>query len=500
MLTFHLMSRESMPKMSGFIPRGRFLKARTHRNCEFPAGPFGRGVQIDAVTLLTVFSIFLWLIPQQWVVPGGGAIARPAILVGVGIASVYVAMRFIPSLVPTGRNPVAFGLWVYGLIVMVSFGLSYNRDQIPAEVAAGRRAIIFTIAIVGVGLMTSGSISSQERLEVLLRRIVTLASIVAVLALLQFYVGLDLPARIKIPGLELHGVFLTRSRPRNGLTRTTGTAAHAIELAVVMAMVLPLALHYALHERNRTRRRFFWLSVILIAATVPTTVSRSGVLAVTVSVGLLSLTWSWYVLRRMSIAGVFAVLFSRLTTPALLRTIKGLFIGLGSDRSIIDRTSDYNTAFAFISQRPLFGRGVGTWSAGPYILLDNQMLLSLLEIGWVGVIGISIMYILGASAARSVRIHSGNDVTKHLGQALFGSILAGFVSLFFVDAFFYEIYMGTTAILIGAAGALKRMISESSTRLEAVPYSCEVNILSRRLCVDAKPRWWALALRDDMKH
>ncbi|RME29141.1 MAG: O-antigen ligase domain-containing protein [Deltaproteobacteria bacterium] len=450
-------------------------------------------LRADIVSLLTLFAVTLWLIPQQWVLPGGGAIARPAIVVGLALGFVYVAARFVPPLVPPGRNPVAIGLWSYGVVVVVSFGLSFNRDLTATESAAGQRELVLTAAMVGVGLAASAGIADRRRLEILLRRLVGLAAIVAVLALLQFYAGVDLPARVRFPGLALNGE-LVRSRPRSGFVRATGTTAHAIELGVVMAMMLPLALHYALHGSTPVQRRRHWIAAGLIAATVPTTISRSGIVALGVALAVQASVWSLPLLRRMAALAVGGVAVLYALRPTLPGSLLALFRGLESDTSITARTSDYDVAFDFVAQRPWFGRGAGTWGSDNYRLLDNQMLLSLLEIGWVGVIAITLMYLGGAAVARQIRIAAPDDPTRHLGQTLAAMIVAAFTALFFVNGFFYEIYFGTTVLVIGVAGALWRLMRDQGADAVAVARARERGFLARRLRVDSGPPWWQRAL------
>ncbi len=450
--------------------------------------------RVDAVSLLSIFLAALWLIPQEWVLPGGGAVARPAILIGTSIAVLYAGSRLLPALVPSGRNNVAFGFWAYVWIVAVSFAMSSNRDQFSEELTGGQRELILTIAMVGVGLMVSSSISSRQRLETLLKRLVGLAGIVAVLAVLEFYAGIDIVARVKYPGLELNDGVLPRGSPRSGFSRALATTAHPIELGVVMAMMLPLALHYAFHEADRRQRHFFWASAGAIAATLPTTLTRSSVVAVVISLGTLASIWSRKLLLRMFLVGAIVTAAIKATSPILLGSVLSLFKSLDTDTSISGRTNDYNQVFDFVSQRPLLGRGAGTWGSDTYLLLDNQMLLSLLEIGWIGVTAVSVMYLSGAFVARTVSLEAPDSATKHLAQAIMGSILSAYAILFFVNGFFYEIYFGTTVVLIGSAGALRRLTRDQSAPQRPTDRPHEQGLLARRFSSGGRPRWWKLAL------
>ncbi|MEQ8841237.1 MAG: O-antigen ligase family protein [Acidimicrobiales bacterium] len=461
--------------------------------------PPRRWWHFDVLTIVTIWMGLLFLIPQQWVLPGAGSIARPSIVVGLGACLLYTVSRFVPAMVPRGRNPVAVGLWSYGVVVFMSHMLSFNRDLENHEVTAGQREVVMTASMIGIALLISASIENREDLEKILRRMVFFGAVVATTALLQFYFAWDLVAEIRFPGLNLSGGELARSRARSGFDRATGTTAHAIELGILMAMILPVALHYALHEPNRKRARFYWAAVFLIGATLPATVSRSAILAIFISLGILVSVWSRRQLIHGAVVGFVGLCVIYVSSPTLLGSVLSLFRGLDEDTSITARTDDYEIAFDYIAERPFFGRGAGTWGSDTYLLLDNQMLLSLLEIGWIGVLVLSFMFLLGVVVARNIRNLARDDTTKHLGQVLFGSILAGFVSNFFVNGLYYQIYVGTSFVLIGAAGALHRMMNVQMPAPEVEALAQQRGLLSRRHRIKGKPRWWTVAVADDVR-
>jgi len=447
----------------------------------------------DGATVLTLWLVATFAIPQGFVFPGGGAIARPAVLVGVIGAFAYALSRLSPAMVPHGRNPVALGLYAYFTVIVMSVALSYNRDLFPHEINGGYRQVIYNGSMLGVALVAA-SMQDRSRLELVLKRMVVCGGGLALIALLQFYAGFDLLEYVRYPGLVIHGDELLQSGVRSGFTRSTSTAAHAIELSVVMAMLLPFALHYALHEPNRVVARWYWLSAGLMAATLPTTVSRSAVVAVGISLGSLVMVWSGRQLVRAVVSGAVLTAIIYASRPTLLGSILALFRNAGTDDSIAGRTDDYDFAFAFVAERPIFGRGAGTWGAYTNLLLDNQFLLSLLEIGWLGVLVMSGMYALALISAREIRFRAPDDPTRHLGQVLFGSLLAGVVTLFFVDGFYYAMHTGLLFLFIGTIGGLFRLMRAQSAPDDVIEIAAQRQLLSPRLTVDAGPRWWVLAM------
>ena len=57
------------------------------------------------------------------------------------------------------------------------------------------------------------------------------------------------------------------------------------------------------------------------------------------------------------------------------------------------RLADYPRIVALFEQKPLFGRGVGTFLPEKFFFVDNQYLLSLAEIGLLGVFALLNLYL-----------------------------------------------------------------------------------------------------------
>ena len=59
---------------------------------------------------------------------------------------------------------------------------------------------------------------------------------------------------------------------------------------------------------------------------------------------------------------------------------------MGTDDSVQGRTHDYGNAFEEIAKHLWLGRGLGTWYAPKHQVFDNQYLLSLVEVGVLGMV------------------------------------------------------------------------------------------------------------------
>ena len=409
-----------------------------------------------------VWLVLLMVLPQRWVLPGVGAAGRPSVVFGLGLLAWYLASHVYPRSEPLPRRWVTGGVLAYLTAVLLSHALSFNRPLANHELTAGERELLVTLSMVGVALIASVGLPNRAAVDRVLRLFTILVAATALVAMLQFYVGFDLPARIRPPLLEINGGELVRSRERGSFARATGLTDHAIELGVLLAMSLPLALHQFLHASDRRLRQLSTVVVVVIAAAIPLSVSRSG--AVGLAVGLLVLAVVWNLRQQVMFAcAAVALLFVvRASAPSLIGTIRSLFVGLEDDTSISARTGDYEVAWAYAARHPWFGRGAGTFGSDTFRLLDNQMLKSLIEIGRVGIAAIVAMFAIAMVAARAIRTRATTDETRHLGQTLLAMLAVAFVSLFFADLFFYGMFTGAVFLTIGVVGAMTRLRAEGA--------------------------------------
>ncbi|MBN2624547.1 MAG: O-antigen ligase family protein, partial [Acidimicrobiales bacterium] len=275
----------------------------------------------------------------------------------------------------------------------------------------------------------------------------------AVVGFLQFRAGIDLAGLADhIPGLQGNAE-LVSIQDREGFRRPAGTATHPIEFGCVIALVLPLAVHLARFDGDRpwTRR---WLPVAALAMGVPVAVSRSAVLgAVVVAVVVFAGMDPKDRPRALGAAAAFVVAVYA-TTPGLLGAIRNLFVHAGSDTSITHRTSDYDVVADYVRASPWLGRGPGTFLSNDYIVLDNQYLLSAVEIGLVGAAIVVAYLVATAFLGRGARLRTADPAVRDLGQALAATGLAAVVTAFTFDAFSFLMYAGLVPLGLGIAGAL----------------------------------------------
>ena len=424
--------------------------------------PAGR--RVNAVTILTVWVVLLMGIPATLVVAPLGAVG-PATIFAAVVLVFYLVTWLHPALAPAkGRQPVRAAALLLTCAVIGTY-VSANRHIMPGLERNGiDRGIILICGWLGVLIMASDGIPTMERLKKLLGRVVIGATAMAILGITQFFTGLDATQYIVIPGLKEQSLN-TDLLSRNGLNRPSATAAHPLEFAAVLAMVLPIAINRARFAPPGLRLRR-WLQVGLIGAALPMTVSRSAVLAILAVAFVLLPTWPKierriaYVVMALGVAGLWFLV------PGLIGTFRTLFATLTGDTSTTSRTSAFSTAMPYISQHPWFGHGFGTFFPATYFFTDDQYLLSLIEIGVVGLLALLALFVTGLVTAQRVRRATNDPEMRDLGQCLTATIAVAMVAFGTFDALSFNMAAGLTFLFLGCTGAALRLLKAQGAQAD----------------------------------
>jgi O-antigen ligase len=414
-----------------------------------------RLVRIDPVSVLTAFLIMLFVLPARFVVGPLGAAGAPTALVATLLLVWYLLSTLSPRWTPLhGRQPVRLVVLFLGLSVLCSYVAAMTRPISGDELNVADLGLILMAGWAGIALVTADGVASMDRLEALRSRIVLGASFVALVAMIQFFSGVEISQYLALPGLTENGIGVVFER--DGFFRPSGTANHPIELGMVLAAVLPLALHGALFAEPRLRRRR-WVMVGLIGAVLPMSVSRSAILGLFIVLLVLLPTWpaAWR-LRAVLVAG-FGLIVMRFLVPGLVGTILNLVTLIGEDESSTTRTDDYDAVIRGVAERPLFGQGFATYLPHLYRVIDNQYLMSALETGVVGVAALLAFLLAGWSLARRARRAATDEPTRHLAQCLAASMAVAAFGFGTFDAFSFPMITDVMFLILGCCGALWRL-------------------------------------------
>jgi len=412
----------------------------------------------DATTVLSLALTALFCIHQRFVIEPLGAAGTPAILLGFGCFVWWLATRVNGSSLGLGYNPVRIGLFILLSAMLVAYAAGFARPIVPDEVSNSDRTLLTWLGYSGFLLLCADGVTSLKRLDVLLRRLVWGGAYMSLVALFQFFVHFDLAQLLKPPGLTgLDSAFLDKNLLERGdFTRVTGTALHPIEFSVVVAALLPLALHFAFHDKHRGVLAR-WVPVALMGFGMPLAISRSGFLGLGVA-ALCFLPAVPTTRRLQAVAvGVGAAGLMTVAVPGLLGTVKGFFLAVDVDTSVSARTKDYLYLNTYFSERPITGRGFGTFLPKLYDVFDNQYLLTAIEAGALGVAALFLFFFSGLATARVIRKRSTVPATRSLAQALFAGIAAHVVTFATYDALVFPTTGMSLFLIIGAVGALWRL-------------------------------------------
>jgi O-antigen ligase len=226
---------------------------------------------------------------------------------------------------------------------------------------------------------------------------------------------------------------------------------------MILTVILPIALHRAFAAQGGSARRRAWLMAALIGVGIPLSISRSAVVAIVMAA--IVLLPGWPVGRRwatIKVLPVFLVLI-RLLAPGTLGTLKSGLLGIANDPSVRGRTEDYAVVGRFISEGPFFGRGFATFLPDRYVLLDNQYIGVVVELGFVGLAVVVALFLSGLTMALVLRGRGTDDGTCDLALSLAASVAAAAAGMATFDALGFASITGLTFLVFGCIGALWRL-------------------------------------------
>jgi O-antigen ligase len=429
-------------------------------------------IRNHAVPLLQVFAVALMVFPSDEVIKTIGADGYPAALVGYFALLAWVAATLFGLHNPLDyRYPVRIALCALWLSSLASYALM-NRGMLSSTQLLGADRWLMQLACVsGVILVAAECLRSIEDIRRVLRALTWGGAFCGIVAALQFRLSLDITPDLRrlLPGFSLNQAAAVNAviGSRGELNRVFGTAVDPIELGVVAGMLLPLAIYLAMHDVGRPIWRR-WLPVVCIAFAIPASVSRSAILAVGISLGVLIVLLPPY--RRLAalaavplaVAGVF------MTAHGLIGTLKGYFLAGTSDSSIAHRVNNYPYVEHLVHEAPWFGQGGGTYiilGVGIHIL-DNQYLTTAIELGLVGVAALTFFLLWPALAALSARRRTDDPELRDLCAALAGAALAATLCSATFDSLSFPMFVNVQALVAGLIGAVWLLVGRKP---EAAP-------------------------------
>ena len=352
--------------------------------------------------------------------------------------------------------------------MLCSYVADALRSSSHEEVMGADRGLIGLLAWVGLVVLTSGGIQDRARLDTLMRRLIVMATVVAALGYYDFFTSTNIADSINIPGLHASTTGIS-AMDRGSFTRPRSTTAQPLEFGGMLSILLPFAIQQAfdpIRAHLHLVRR--WGPVVIMAGALPLTVSRTSIIGIVLVLAVM--VGRWRPQRRWTAIGVITASVGafKMIIPGLIGTIINLFSSFlsNSDSSTQARTVKYSEILPYLTERPLFGRGFGTFTPDLYFFTDNQYMLSAAEMGACGLIALLTLYLTGIHQGGSIRRLARTESDRELGQAFFASALVALVISATFDALSFAMFAGMFFLTLGAGGrylAFVRADAEAAT-------------------------------------
>ncbi|WP_018351203.1 O-antigen ligase family protein [Longispora albida] len=415
-------------------------------------------IALSPAGLLATVVLLIFVLPARVIVPGLTSIGRPGTLLAIMLLLFWLLARVHPDLTARGRQPMRWGVAAYFLALLASYISGELRGLTVIEANNSDRTMMAAAAMLGVALLAADGLKSRRQLGLLMRTLFWCGVFMSVVGILQFALRKDITLYIQPPGLAFQAPPVGFSnRGAGGLVRVAGTVGHYIEFStLIAAVVVPLGLHYSKYAVRSLERQLIAVATVISACAIPLALSRTGIIAIAISMVVTGIAWGWQRRIVIGIASVMTMAVFSVIRPGLLGTLRALFMA-ENDPSISGRTDDYARVFPLISERPWLGRGTGTFVPELYFLLDNQWLLTLVSSGVVGVAGLVVLFSTGAGQGIAVWRKASRESDRHLAAVLVAGLASFAFSAFTFDALFFTSFVVTFGLLLGAVGALWRI-------------------------------------------
>ncbi|WP_329318714.1 O-antigen ligase family protein [Streptomyces sp. NBC_01262] len=427
--------------------------------------------RVDATAILTVYLVLAFFIPSNLALPALGGVGTPAnVFALLGLLwylATWLGGRILPA---PGTRLVRVAMCVLAVAVLMAYIADASRESSHQEVLGADRGLIGFMVWVSLVVLTSAGIQERGRLDVLMRRVVVMGTIVAAIGYYDFFSATNIADSIHIPGLQTSVAQVT-AMDRGSFTRPRSTTAQPLEFGGMLAILVPFAIHQAFDPVRRhlhvVRR---WGPVLIMAGALPLTVSRTSIIGMLLIA--LVMVPRWKPQRRWAALGLMtaSVAGFKVIIPGLIGTITTLFATFinNSDSSTQARTVKYSAIVPYLEERPLFGRGFGTFTPDLYFFTDNQYMLTLAEMGLLGLIALFTLFITGIHQGGSIRRLARTESDRELGQAFFASALVALVISATFDSLSFPMFAGMFFLTLGAGGSYLGFIRREAVAPAAV--------------------------------
>jgi polysaccharide biosynthesis protein PslJ len=419
-------------------------------------------------TLLGLIVAVILFVPVRRYTLGGG------LPFGLEPYRVLIALVFVAWLLAllvdakTRFRRTGLELPVLLLLAAIGCSLVFNPGRVTELSGTVVKGLFLFLSFVFVMYFVAGAVKRRQVLDGMVMLLVVGGTLIALSAVAEWRTGYNVFNHLDrvLPLLESSESAYVGTLERGDRPRAYASAQHAIALGAALAIVMPLAVY--LYRRTGS---FVWMAAAAILTLgAMSTGSRTAIvmLAATLVVFL--------VVKRQATIRLLPLLLPlflvvQIAMPGSLGTFKAIFFpqeGLVAEehgdagQSGSGRLADLGPSLKEWGQTPLFGQGFGTRLTSeddPHVnalILDNQWLGSLLELG---ALGFAALLWLLVRAIRRLGRHARTDDEPHgwLLTALCAAIAAYAIGMFTYDSFSFMQVTFLLFILLGMSAAALRI-------------------------------------------
>ncbi|MFC7480054.1 hypothetical protein ACFQX7_08470 [Luedemannella flava] len=256
--------------------------------------------------LLIVTFALLSLFPARLIVPGLTDVGRPATVVGMLLFVWWVLTRLNPHLVQVGPQPIRWVVLFFFVVVLIGYAVGSLRGLTTVESNSADRWLLLDAAFLGLILVAADGIPNWGQLRAVLRAFIWCCGFIALVGLIQYATFTDVTQYLIVPGLQEKGWVPDLTGRGDGL-RVASTTGHYIEFGTLMAMALPVAVCFLRLAKTRNEKLRMGLLTLVIGAGIPTTVSRTAIVAAGMVFIFMMLVWDWRTRWNMLVLGIGAI-------------------------------------------------------------------------------------------------------------------------------------------------------------------------------------------------
>jgi polysaccharide biosynthesis protein PslJ len=427
-----------------------------------------RHVLLAWPTLLTLIVCVILFVPVRRYTVGAGlpfSLEPYRLLIALVLAAWLCALLVDPKtrFRPTGLEPPILAL--FGAIVA---SLAVNFGHVAALQGTVVKGLTFFVSFFFVMYFVSSSVKTKRSIDRLVMLIVAGGTFIAIAAVAEWKTGTNWFNGLDrlVPLLDAQELGQVTTPGRGDRVRAYASAQHSIALGAALAMIMPLAVY--LYRRTH---EYWWMAAagILTFGALATGSRTAVIMLATTLVVFLRLKWRQTVrLLPLLLPLMMAV---QVVMPGTLGTFRAVFFpkdGLVAEeqgeagQTGSGRLADVGPSLEEWGRQPLFGQGFGTRlttdSDGQVnaMILDDQWLSSLLELGAVGFVALLWLFLRATKRLRH-RARTNDSPHGWLLTALSAAITAYAIGMITYDAFSFIQVTFLLFIVLGLAAAALRL-------------------------------------------